>query len=475
MNFEEKIKEARSEVDRLKSDIAELIGMAEVEERDLSDEESIRLEAMSDDVEKTTKRVADLERAEKALGMSVVREKGGDVAPKGPAIISRQSKSREKGDLLFKHATTAFLAHVENKAMDQVARERYSHDPDVETIVKAAVNPAMTDVSGWAAELTDDAIQGFQDLLRGDSAAAATFAVAGLNLSFDGYTAIKIPARQGGTTDLAPSWSGEGDAIPVKRGTFGQHVINPFKWGVISTFSKELAIRSTPQIESLIRQFIIADAGTQLDANFFSPDVAVAGVRPDGVLQGVTGTPASTGGSSPADDMTTDLRNLISPIVSADMGRTLRIYMHPSIAIAMGTVLTATGVYLFRDELAQGRIMGIPVIQSTNLPTDELIAIDCAEMAVAQTGAGFDVSDTATIVEYNDDDQTDPHMTPNTHPRTPNEGSVDAAINAADAASGQGPVRSLYQTHSVAVKMTQYISWHRMRTGCVNRITGIAY
>lgn len=477
MDFKAKIEAATSRVEAVKSNVAEMIGLAEAEERDLSDDESIQLEAMSDEITAQTKRVSDLEKAEKALGMQVVRGQNGGKVPGGsvaPGVISHRSKERAPGELIFRQATSKFLAHCENKSVDQVMQERYPADHELATVNKAAVSPAATDIAGWAAELTEEANQGFQDLLRGESAAASAFAGAGVNLNFDGLTGIKIPSRAGGTLDLAPSWSGEGDAIPVKRGTTASQVINPFKWGVIATFTKELALRSSPQIESLIRQFIISDAGTQLDANFFSEAAAVVGVRPDGVLEGVTGTAASTGGATPADDMTQDLRNLIDPIVSANMGKTLRIYMHPTNALAMASVLTATGVYLFRDELAQGRLGGIPVTTSTNIATDEIIAVDLAELAVAMSAVDFDVSDTATIVEYGDLG-LDPVMTPDTHPRTPNSGTVSDAINALDAAAGLGPVRSLYQTHSVGIKMTQYLSWARLRAGMVNRITGVDY
>lgn len=473
MDFKKKIEEAQHKIESLKSDVAEMVGLAEAENRDLTDEESLQLTSMGDEIEKAVKRVQDLENAEKALGMKVMKAK--QTGPGAPAVVGQRGfgKEREKGDLIFKKATAAFLAHVEKKTVQQVISERYPHDEELGVVVKTAVAPAMTDVAGWAQELTDEATRGFNDLLRGESVAAQLFGRAGIQLSFDGMSAIKIPGRAGTTTDLAPSWTGEGDAIPVKRGTTSANMIYPYKWGVISTFSKELAARSIPQIESLIRQFMLQDAGTQLDANFFNSDALVSGVHPAGILNGVTGTAAATGGT-PAEDMTADLKNLVSPIMGANLGRDLVICMNPTNALAMSSVLTATGVYLFRSELASGQLSGIPVIKSTNIPDDVLIAIDCAQLAVAQSAPEFEVNDTATLVEYNDDG-TAPSMTANTHPRSPNSGTVDAAVTAADAASGLGPVRSLFQTYAIALRMVQFLSWQTQRAGGVNQITGVSY
>jgi len=129
---------------------------------------------------------------------------------------------------------------------------------------------------------------------------------------------------------------------------------------------------------------------------------------------------------------------------------------------------------LFRDELARGQIFGIPVLQSTNIPVDELQAVDMAQQAVADGPMRFDVSDSATIVEYDDDTGTDPHMDAGA-PRSPNTGTVSAAVTALDAAAGLGNVRSLFQTETVAIKSVQELSWAELRANSTNRITGVSY
>ena len=144
--------------------------------------------------------------------------------------------------------------------------------------------------------------------------------------------------------------------------------------------------------------------------------------------------------------------------------------MHPSNALAMSLVLY-NGTYLFRDELARGTIFGVPVIQSTNIPVDELQAVDMAQQAVANGPIMFTVSDSATIVEVNDDGVA-PAMGAG-QPRSPT-GAVGGA-DGAGTTTPLSPVRSLFQTETVAIKQVQYLSWAQLRADATNRITGISY
>ena len=463
VNFEERIEKAQEEQVKLKGDIAEMMATAEMESRDLDESEVIQLDQMSKQVETLTKRIENMKKAEKALGMKAAEE--------APAIIQRRDKGgeRPKGDLIFKQATAAFIASQERKTVQQVVAERYSRDEALNAVVKTAVNPAQTDVTGWAEELVDDALQGFQDILRGESIAGGLLAEAGFQLNFDMYGAIKIPQRAGTDRDLASAFTGETDAIPVRRATTALQTISPYKWGVISTFSKELAMRSTPQIESLMTSMIVADTATQLDFDFLGTAAAVAAVRPAGMFNGVTGTAAASGGTL-AENVSADLSALVTPILDNKMGRTLRILIHPSNVLALSNILTPTGVWLFRGELQNGMLNMYDIRVSHNVPKDELWAIDMSEIAWAPGAPQFTVSDTATIVEVNDDG-TPPTMGANETPRTPSGSVGDSARDTVN----NPPIRSLFQTESVAVKHVSYLSWHKMRAGCVNRITGVAY
>ena len=465
-HFKDRVEEAQKKLDVLRGDVAELMGMCEVEERDLSSDESIQLEEYASQIEATEKRIADLERAEKAMAERVIEKQA-------PAQVRSQhlgDQKREPGEIIFKQATAQLIAHVTKKNILEVAKTAYPTDQGLHAVIKSAIAPADSSTDGWAAQLTDDARRGYMDILRGVSIAAQLWPSAGMNLAFDGYTSIKIPNRAGGTTDLASGWTGEGDALPVRRATVGSQTLYPFKWGAITQMTKEIIERSTPNIQALLTAGIVQDTATKLDADYFDSTAAAAGYRPAGTFNGVSGTAAATGGATVGDDMLLDLRNLIDPIFAANMGERMRIVMHPSNALAMSVVLY-NGTYLFRDELARGQIFGIPVIQSTNAPTDELWCFDMAQLAVASSAPTISVSDSATIVEVSDDGVA-PAMGA-AHPRNPT-GAVGGP-NGAGTTTPLSGVRSLWQTEAVAIKSVQYLSWATLRSGAVNKITGVDY
>lgn len=463
-DFKGKIEAAQKSLDETKGNIAELVAMAEAEERDMSEDESVQLEAYASQVESTEKRICDLERAEKALAERVIEKQG-------PAIIQQRGhQDRKPGELVFKQATAAFLAHANRTSLEVAAKQAYPTDQGLQTVVRSAIEPAATDVVGWATELTDEANQGFLDLLRGQFVTPQLWAAAGLNLNFDGYSAINIPSRAAAQTglEMRSGWTGERDALPVRRMTTATQKISPYKWGAISTFSKELSMRSVPAIQGLIESALVQDTGTALDADYLGEAAAVAGYSPAGLFNGVTGTAAATGGATVGDDMLLDLRNLLDPFFTANMDGGIYILIHPSNALSMSTVLY-NGTYLFRSELANGTLLGYPVIQSTNIPVDELQAVVMSQQAVANGAMMFDVSDSATIVEI-DDDGVAPTMGAD-YPRDPSGSVGDSARDAVN----NPPIRSLWQTESVAVKLVQYLSWATLRDGSVNRITGVSY
>ena len=465
--FKQRIEDTQKRINALRDDVAELMSKAEAEGRDLSGPESVQLQEYAEQISGLETTNKNYELAEKAMAERKIEKAS-------PAIVQSQhlgSKERTPGEIIFKQAVVDYLAHVNRANPLDVMKAAYPTDQGLHAVIKTAINPAETGVAGWAQELTDDARRGFLDILRGESIAASLFPASGMMLVFDGYTALKIPSRAGANTDLASGFTGEGDAIPVRRMTTATQTINPYKWAAISTFTKELAERSVPNIQTLITQGILADTATKLDNDFFGVAAAVAGFRPAGVYNGVTGTAAATGGTTVADDMLTDLRNLIDPIYAANMGQGLRLVMHPTNNLAMSLTLS-NGEYLFRDELANGSLYNVPVTVSTNCPLTELWALDMAQIAIGLGTPMISVSDTATIVEVNDD-ATQPAMSV-AQPRSPNTGAVGGA-GGANTTTPLSPVRSLFQTEAVAVKIVQYLSWAKLRSGCVNRITGVAY
>ena len=230
MDFKARIEAAQKRVNETRDKMTDIFTLAESEQRDMTDEESAQMEVLEGEFTTATKALEDAERAERVLGADVVkRTPANPDNPGGPAIITRRDNTRErpKGDMIFKMATVSYLAHVEKKTAEQVLQERYGHDRDFTDVYKSAVSPAATDVAGWAAELVDDALQGFLDLLRGTTTGWAILGAAGLQLTFDRLGSIKIPGWGGTDQDLGSGFTGENDAIPVKRGTTEVQTVNP--------------------------------------------------------------------------------------------------------------------------------------------------------------------------------------------------------------------------------------------------------
>ena len=249
--------------------------------------------------------------------------------------------------------------------------------------------------------------------------------------------------------ELAGDWIGEGAPIPVKQGNVSGIVLTPHKLAVISTFTRELAAHSTPQIEALIRQMILEDTAQALDKYLFD---AIAGgpTRPPGLLYGVTLT-ASAGGT--AANMVTDLKTMLTKITTAGGGRRLAWVMNPVHAVGLGMVQSASGDFTFQNEINNGNLLSYPLITSLNMPAGTVLLIDLADFASASNDTPvYDVSDVATL-----------HMETNAQPI------VDGIGEPAQ------PVRSLWQTASIGVRMIQELAWGMRRPGMIAGVSGVTW
>ena len=127
-----------------------------------------------------------------------------------------------------------------------------------------------------------DSTQGFLDTLKTTSVAAA-LAGKSQNLNFGGYNSITIPRRNPlGANPTEPAWVSEASPIPLTQYDFGAETINRYKLAAITTMSKEIAQRSTPAIEGLLRSALTESYSVVLDNALLSDLNKVDGVRPAG-------------------------------------------------------------------------------------------------------------------------------------------------------------------------------------------------
>lgn len=419
------------------------------------------IDGITGQIEQKDAALASLKRAEKALG------KAGDQPP-SPVIVDQPStvvRTVDKpgvdlrrvpatpaqkvapADYVLRAATVKLLAHVHKEAPETIIQRAYGGDDATKAvfdhITKAATAPATTTTSGWASQLVQTANADFMDALL-PASIYPELSARGLRLTFGRNGAISIPTRSA-TPTIAGSFVAEGAPIPVRQGAFTSQSLTPKKMAVISTFTREIAEHSVPAIEGLIRDAIQQDTAVAIDSVLLDASAATS-IRPAGLRSGVAAVTAATGGGITA--LTADAKALVSALIAATNGnvRAPVWIMNPAQALSIALTGNAGGDFVFADAINGGSFLGYPVIQSPTVTAGMLILVDAADF-VSVTGDEplFAVSDQATL-----------HM----------EDTAPAQIGAAGSPPVvAAPVRSLFQTDSIGIRMILPMNWALRRTG----------
>ncbi|MEP3333608.1 phage major capsid protein [Sedimentitalea sp.] len=331
------------------------------------------------------------------------------------------------------------------------------------TMHKSAINPGSTTGVEWAQELTGSrTFDLFEELAPRSAMAQLVAGGYARRLSFGRDNFVTIPRRETGT--LPAAWIQENATIPVKAGSFTTATAHRFKLGVIASVSEEIRKVSQPEIVDLVESAILEDTATALDGFLVDAEAGVTGVRPAGITLGAT-SQASAG--SDVASVHADLKWLLSQLVSIRSRRPV-LLIHPVRAASLSLTLNDLGAAVFADQIANGMLAGLPLIQSANLPTDQVIAVDADSLFVALEQPEIDLSNSATLVMANDDGVA---------PSMAETDAVDVAgsIQVSDADGAGAQVRSMWQSWSVAVRFVQPTSWALARPGAVSVLTGVAW
>lgn len=410
------------------------------------DADPIVTEELSGRIEAKQKNVDALKRAEAALALKTAVPAGGAPASVPAAAARRPMGASQKaaGDLIVRAAiVNGIAAHMHQDPIDVMERI-YGQDEGVAMVVKAAVAPATTTTSGWAAELINTAMTDFLETLRPESVYPALAEAGGGRLTFGPNSgAIKIPARSA-TPSIGGSFIGEGAAIPVRRLALTSVTLSPKKMGVITTFTREMAKYSIVALESMLRQEIIFDTAITLDSVLLGTGAGSADV-PAGLLNGVTPLTATAGGGYAA--ILGDLKKLRAPFDTANAGAGLMLLMNPAQAESLNLTPGADGTLGWADSI----INRYRVAVSTAIPAGRIIMVRAADFASA-TGdvPEFELSNDATV-----------HM----------EDTTPLAIGTAGTPNEvAAPVRSFFQTGVSGLRMIMDVSWVMRRAGMVQYI-----
>lgn len=456
------IEAAQADLTRLRDQLTELAELGD--ERDQIQDDLA--DALPGEIEAAEKKLGRLVNMEKALAsrgttavqeetpiqLPAVREASTEPAPRGDRPFAVPKKKVELFDYYFRAMAAGVKAFTDKVELGHSLRQMYGTDQALEIITRAAVSPANTTVAGWAAELVQQANAAFLDRIVIDSI-YARLAAMGARYDLGRNGTLKIPTRAT-TPRAAGAWVGEGAPKPVKRIGLSSVTLTPHKLAVISTYTEEMALYSTPAIEGVLRQAMTDDTSEALDG-FLIDNVAGSATRPAGLLNGVAGLTPSAAATDTAK-IVADLKQLVGAIIGAGGGRAIAILMNPIQALSIGFAQTSTGDFMFSGVDEAGRKFMATIIPNRGVAAGTLIAVDAADFATATGDAPrFAVSNEATLHE----EDTTPLAL----------GTVGSPNTVA------APMRSLFQTDSVAIRLSLYVTWAMRRTGMVAWMSGVTW
>lgn len=415
------------------------------------------LEAEVKSIDEHLVRLNRLEKAnrESANPVDVTDTETGSAA-RGGAVYATPKSALPKGTAFTRYAMA--LARGKGNLMQaaEVAKG-WKDTPEVESVLRAAVDAGTTTDATWAKPLVEyqNMTSEFIDLLRPQTIIGR---IPGLRrVPFN----IKVPRQTAGSS---ASWVGEGKPKPVSELAFDNITLGHTKLAGIVVLTDELVRFSNPSAEALVRQDLINTIVQTVDKDFVDPAKAVAaGVSPASITNGVTPVPAS---GTTADDLRADVKTLFGKFLTANLSL--------SGAVWVMTETQALGIAMMLNPLGQpefpglsingqsgGTFFGLPVVLSENIPADpgagdpitgagsRIILAKASEILLADDGeVVLDVSREASL-------------------------EMDSAPTSPPTASTV--LVSLWQHNMVGIRAERFINWAKRRANVVQFITGANY
>jgi HK97 family phage prohead protease len=467
MSLAQRITDAEKRLTDRKDELAALL--EGVDNSNVSDEQMEGISKANQGIAQDEKGLTVLRESERLLaansdggGRAVIAaraaKENGSTALSSQRPFSIAAKKMSPLDLLCRAGALQVVAHRDHKPVLEICRQVYGDDEATRAVLewqmRAASAPAMTTVTGWAAELVQQIVVDFMATLY-PKAIYPRFSGLGLSLSFGRNGKIIIPTRSR-TPTIAGSFVGEGLPIPVRQGAFTSQTLLPKKMAVITTWTREIDEHSIPAIEGLLRDAIQTDTAIALDSVLIDTNPATA-IRPAGILNGVSGLTPTAGGGFTA--LVADIKQLTNALLTGTLGniRNPCWIMNPAQVNSIGLVAApGAGVFPFREEIGTGRLGGWPVIDSGTVPAGTVIVCDAADfVSVTGDGPRFEISDQATL-HFDDTSPTD----------ITTVGTPPVAAY---------PVKNMFQTDMLALRLIMPINWTLRRTGVVAWVAGVTW
>jgi hypothetical protein len=203
---------------------------------------------------------------------------------------------------------------------ETILRNSFPNDIRAAVILKAAVSPTST--SDFP---PTDVVGAFRSMAPGSAAWKLFDHPSALKLNLKGIHQISIPHIA--NLPSGPVFVGEGQPGPVLQFSFVKNQLGPVRKILIFSAVSEELDSATPENASQVIGRVLADATNKsIDTIAFdsNPD---NGIRPAGLLNGVTVTPAATAGATIAETIGKDLSNLIGAIGAAGIDPTDTVFI----------------------------------------------------------------------------------------------------------------------------------------------------
>jgi len=461
MTLSERIKALQDDIAATRAEVDDLEVRMTNAEGSEADELLTQVSALNEDVAKNITQLEKLEsweasKAQRVQQMSDQHKSAASDDPTHtrPATGGAPAAAREKGHRALATFSSILRGHVMQRNPLDCAKEFYKDEPDVFALVKAASAPARVDTAGWAQELVRETWSEFMLLMR-DMAVYPR--LPGARLNFDGYGTITVPSQAGRGT-LSGGFVAEGAPIPVVEGAVTSTSLTPKGLKVISSFTRELAMRSNPSIEGMIRNQMLEDTAEALDTHYLSTTArttVVPGGVQDAVEFGAGNINATTGATAAA--IQADTKAMIGRLITSRFSSAVWV-MNPIRVLGLMDIQdAASGVFLYKDELASGMFRGFPYISSGNVTAATVVLqASNAVTFASEYGPAVDASNSASL-HFED--------------TTP----LDIGVVAGPPNTVAAPVKSLFQTDSVALRMTMGLDHRLVRANGVQVLTGAAW
>lgn len=415
------------------------------------------LEAEVGAIDKHVARLKGMQKSQAQSAKPVTTDAGARTLDIGTGLQVRAKNTQklEPGIAFARAAKCLALGHLEHRDAISIAKTIYEGQDGViaatqRLVTKAAVAPATTTHATWAGPLVGDETSVFADFVE----YLRPMTILGKFGQAPVPSLRRVPFRVpliGQTSGGDAAWVGEGGAKPLTAFDFTRTTLEPVKVANIAVATMEVIRDSSPSADGIIRDQLAAALRQRLDTDFIDPlKVAVSGISPAGILNGVAAIPSS---GTDADAVRADIKALFTAFIQANNAPTSGVFIMSSVqALALSLMMNPLGQVEFPGiGMNGGTLFGLPVIVSEFVTTDSsgsLVAlVNASDIYLADEG-GIDLS-MSTEASLQMDSEPDNPTTATT------------------------VMVSLWQRNLVGFRCEQTISWARRRPSAVAWLSGV--